>query len=86
MIIRKATLEERDAMRQLIADSARHLSRAHYNDQQIETAIETVFGVDTDLIDDGTYFRACPSSHPAACRPRAGRNSRPAGRLIPPRW
>ena len=43
-------------MRQLIAESARHLSRAHYNDQQIETAIETVFGVDTDLIEDGTYF------------------------------
>lgn len=56
MIIRKATMEERDPMRQLIADSARHLSRAHYNDQQIETAIETVFGVDTDLIEDGTYF------------------------------
>lgn len=56
MIIRKATMEERDPMQQLIAESARHLSRAHYNDQQIETAIETVFGVDTDLIEDGTYF------------------------------
>jgi GNAT superfamily N-acetyltransferase len=56
MIIRKATLEERDPMRQLIAESARHLSRAHYDDQQIETAIATVFGVDTDLIEDGTYF------------------------------
>jgi GNAT superfamily N-acetyltransferase len=49
-------MEERDPMRQLIAESARHLSRTHYNDQQIETAIETVFGVDTDLIEDGTYF------------------------------
>jgi GNAT superfamily N-acetyltransferase len=49
-------MEERDSMRQLIAESARHLSRAHYDDQQIETAIETVFGVDTDLIEDGTYF------------------------------
>ena len=56
MIIRKATLEERDAMQQLIAESARHLSRAHYDDQQIETAIATVFGVDTSLIEDGTYF------------------------------
>jgi GNAT superfamily N-acetyltransferase len=49
-------MEERDPIRELIAESARHLSRAHYDDQQIETAIETVFGVDTDLIDDGTYF------------------------------
>jgi len=56
VIIRKATMEERDPMQQLIAESARHLSRAHYNDQQIETAIETVFGVDTSLIEDGTYF------------------------------
>jgi len=56
VIIRKATVEERDTIQQLIADSARHLSRAHYNNQQIETAIATVFGVDTDLIDDGTYF------------------------------
>lgn len=56
MIVRKAKLEERDAMWQLIADSARHLSRAYYDDQQIETAIATVFGVDTDLIEDGTYF------------------------------
>ena len=56
MIIRKATVEERDTIQQLIADSARHLSRAHYNNQQIETAIATVFGVDTDLIEDGTYF------------------------------
>lgn len=56
MIIRKALIEERDSMQKLIAESARHLSRAHYNDQQIETAIATVFGVDTDLIEDGTYF------------------------------
>jgi len=56
MIIRKATLEERDQLQKLIAESARHLSRAHYNDEQIETAIATVFGVDTDLIEDGTCF------------------------------
>lgn len=51
-------MEERDAMKQLIAESARLLSRKHYNETQIETAIATVFGVDTDLIDDGTYFVA----------------------------
>lgn len=56
MIIRKATMDERDAIKQLIAESARHLSREHYNDLQIETAIATVFGVDTDLIEDGTYL------------------------------
>src|SRR5215217_9078337 len=58
MTIRKATMEEREAIRELIAVSARQLSREHYNDAQIEAAIATVFGVDTDLIEDGTYFVA----------------------------
>ena len=51
-------MDEREAIKQLIAESARHLSRLHYSDKQIETAIATVFGVDTDLIEDGTYFVA----------------------------
>jgi GNAT superfamily N-acetyltransferase len=54
--IRKAKLEERSAIQQLIADSARGLSRAEYTDAQIEAAIATVFGVDTSLIEDETYF------------------------------
>ena len=58
MIIRKATFEDREPMQQLIAASARLLSRQHYNDAQIEAAIATVFGVDTTLIEDGTYFVA----------------------------
>jgi GNAT superfamily N-acetyltransferase len=58
MNIRHATLEDRARIQQLIAESARGLSREHYDDTQIETAIMTVFGVDTDLIDDGTYFVA----------------------------
>jgi GNAT superfamily N-acetyltransferase len=57
-IIRKATLSDRDAIAQLIKDSARGLSRADYSDAQIEGAIATVFGVDTNLILDGTYFVA----------------------------
>jgi N-acetylglutamate synthase-like GNAT family acetyltransferase len=56
MNIRKATMKDRDAIQQLIADSARRLSREYYTDLEIETAIETVFGVDTSLIEDGTYF------------------------------
>ena len=58
MNIRKTTMADRDAIKQLIAESARHLSRQHYSDKQIEAAIVTVFGVDTDLIEDGTYFVA----------------------------
>ena len=54
--IRKASLADREAIQRLIAESARGLSREHYNDTQIEAAIATVFGIDTTLVDDGTYF------------------------------
>src|SRR6266480_4527844 len=57
-IIRKAVLADRAAIAQLIKESARSLSRADYSDAQIEGAIATVFGVDTNLIIDGTYFVA----------------------------
>ena len=56
--VRQATLDDREAITRLIADSARHLSREHYDDVQIEAAIASVFGVDTTLIEDGTYFVA----------------------------
>jgi len=67
MIIRKAKIEEREAMQQLIAASARLLSREHYSDAQIEAAIATVFGVDTDLIEDGTYLVAEIDGQLAGC-------------------
>jgi len=56
--IRKATLSDRPAIELLIKASARGLSRAEYSDEQIEGAIRTVFGVDTNLIEDGTYLVA----------------------------
>lgn len=58
MEVRKATLADREAITQLIADSARLLSREHYDDAQIEAAIAYVYGVDSSLIEDGTYFVA----------------------------
>jgi GNAT superfamily N-acetyltransferase len=60
-------MDERDAIQQLIAESARKLSREHYNDAQIEGAIATVFGVDTTLIEDGTYFVVESDGQLAGC-------------------
>jgi len=58
-VLRKATLEDRPAIAELIAASARGLSRDDYTEEQIESAIATgVFGVDTQLVDDGTYYVA----------------------------
>lgn len=57
-MIRLATFADREAIWKLIAESARQLSRDHYTGAQIEAAIANVFGVDSDLIEDGTYFVA----------------------------
>lgn len=57
-LIRKAVLDDREAIEELIAESARKLSREDYTERQIEAALKSVFGVDTDLIRDGTYFVA----------------------------
>jgi GNAT superfamily N-acetyltransferase len=53
---RKATLEDVPALEQVIAESTRVLMRGDYTDAQIEAALGTAFGVDTELIRDGTYF------------------------------
>jgi len=56
--IRKATLDDQPAIADLIAESVRGLSRDDYDARQIELSIKTVFGVDTELIADETYFVA----------------------------
>lgn len=56
--LRKATLDDRPALEELIAESARGLSRPDYSDAQVEAALGAAFGVDSDLIRDGTYFVA----------------------------
>jgi GNAT superfamily N-acetyltransferase len=65
--VRKAKLEERKQLSELIAESARGLSREHYNNAQIEAAIANLFGVDTTLIEDGTYFVAEDEGGLAGC-------------------
>jgi GNAT superfamily N-acetyltransferase len=57
-ILRKAALDDRPAISLLIELSARALSRQEYSQEQIEAAISSVFGVDSELIKDGTYFVA----------------------------
>jgi len=66
-IIRKAKLDDRELIERLIVESARRLSRADYSEAQIEEAIRTVFGVDTNLILDGTYFVADSSGTLVGC-------------------
>lgn len=53
---RPATPADRPALENLIAASARELARGDYTDAQIEAALGTAWGVDTQLVLDGTYY------------------------------
>ena len=65
--IRKARLDDKERIEGLIAESARQLSREYYSHEQIEGAIQTVFGVDTDLILDGSYLVAETATQIVGC-------------------
>jgi N-acetylglutamate synthase-like GNAT family acetyltransferase len=54
--IRLATLEDIPILEALISASVRGLSVDYYSQEQIESAIIHIFGVDSQLITDGTYF------------------------------
>jgi GNAT superfamily N-acetyltransferase len=56
--VRPANFDDIEAIKNIIAVSARELSRGYYSERQIEAAITHVFGVDTILIADRTYFVA----------------------------
>ena len=56
--IRLATFEDVPVLRELIAASVRGLQTKDYTPAQIEGALKTVFGVDSQLISDGTYLLA----------------------------
>lgn len=56
--IRLAKREEVEELQRLIESSVRGLQAGDYSADAIEAAIADVYGVDTSLIDDGTYFTA----------------------------
>jgi N-acetylglutamate synthase-like GNAT family acetyltransferase len=65
--VRKANLNDRRAIEQLIARSVRGLSKEYYAEDQIEAALLGIFGLDTDLIVDQTYFIAEHSEMLVGC-------------------
>ncbi|HKT50103.1 MAG TPA: GNAT family N-acetyltransferase, partial [Candidatus Angelobacter sp.] len=54
--VRVATPADVPVLRELIAASVRGLQASDYSREQLEAALETVYGVDSQLIADGTYF------------------------------
>jgi GNAT superfamily N-acetyltransferase len=56
--IRKATTADIPRLREVIEASVRGLQAQDYSPTQIEGALQSVYGVDSRLIADGTYFVA----------------------------
>lgn len=56
--LRLACTEDISALDQLMRKSVRALSVGYYTERQIEYSLVHVFGIDTQLIADGTYFVA----------------------------
>lgn len=56
--IRVAEAPDIPLLRELIESSVRELQTGDYSAAQLESALRTVYGVDTQLISDGTYFAA----------------------------
>ena len=62
--IRQANHADVRELRILIERSVRQLQRNDYTPAQIEGALGHALGLDTQLIEDGTYFAAIPVSNP----------------------
>jgi GNAT superfamily N-acetyltransferase len=67
--VRKAVADDVPALRALIDASVRGLQAEDYSPAQIEGALKSVYGVDSQLIADGTYLvadvEATPGANPA---------------------
>jgi len=67
MRLRAAQFADVPALQALIARSARALSAGFYSPQQTEAAVRYVFGVDSQLLHDGTYFLIEEEGEIVAC-------------------
>jgi GNAT superfamily N-acetyltransferase len=65
--LRRARLDDVPVLAGLIAASARGLGRADYSEAQVEAALEGTWGVDSELIRDGTYLAAEAAGEIVAC-------------------
>jgi GNAT superfamily N-acetyltransferase len=65
--LRHATMTDVPQLEALILESVRALSPGYYSAEQVESALRFVFGVDTQLIADRTYYVMEGPSGLAAC-------------------
>jgi GNAT superfamily N-acetyltransferase len=74
-VLRRARREDVAALQRLIERSVRELGAAWYSSDQIASALRFMFGVDTQLIDDGTYYVVQQAEHIVASGGWSGRRT-----------
>lgn len=74
-VARLARREDIPTLNALIDASVRGLSTSVYTPQEIDSAMRHMFGVDTQLVDDGTYFVLESDGVPVACGGWSGRQT-----------
>ncbi len=74
-VLRVATTDDVMALNRLIDASVRGLAPGFYTPSQIDSAMRYMFGVDTQLVADGTYFVIEVDGEPAACGGWSGRQT-----------
>jgi len=75
VVLRRATPDDIAPLNALIDASVRRLAPGFYTPQQIDSALRHMFGVDTRLVDDGTYFVIEVDGVRAACGGWSGRQT-----------
>ncbi len=55
-VVRLATVEDVPRLERLVELSIRQLAPGYYDDRQIESSLQQLYGVDTQLVRDGTYY------------------------------
>lgn len=66
-MVRQAVAADLPGLTKLMEQSVRRLNGQNYSPQQVESALNHIFGIDQQLIDDGTYYVAEIEGEIAGC-------------------
>src|SRR5262252_4464514 len=66
-LLRPAVLADAGPLNALIRESVLGLSQKDYSPTQLESALRHLFGIDSRLIEDGTYYVIELDGRPIAC-------------------
>jgi GNAT superfamily N-acetyltransferase len=66
-LIRQATVVDIPVLNQIVQLSIRQLGGKYYSSKQIESSLQYLFGIDTQVVADGTYYAVEEADQVVAC-------------------